>query len=176
MRMSEEIVLPLQEREMRRYLPRATVPARRRSHFWHKTSPRPALARLCRSCSAGEMSSVPGRRECGRRQWRGSGIPWSRANRVKPREVGNDRGRARDEEGSGWFQKIALGVDVDKDLRAFEHEPDSRADNQWMHPRLGHCKRPSRVVPLCNGLSRTAKSHEVIDGCSESARCVIILS
>src|SRR5208337_3603396 len=152
-RMSEEIVLPLQQREMRR------------SFSWH-------LCLLVEYHTLGTESRLdPLLPDCADHAVRGEGLQFRVVGSVgagggqdgdslvarepsKPREAGNDRGRARDEQGSGWFEKIALGVDIDKDLGAFEHEPDSRADKQWMNTRLDRRERPSFVVPLCNGFDR----------------------
>ena len=51
-----------------------------------------------------------------------------------------------------------------------------RASSQRKNRRNARPQSACDAAPLCNGPDRSAKSRGVIDGCSESARCVIILS
>jgi transposase-like protein len=109
---------------------------------------------------------------------------------------------AREHEVSRKFLYQQAQTAQDALIRAFDPEPKTEKVLFYLPvtkacpvARVDRFKRPSSglkpaeeppdalapqsardAAPLCNGPDRSAKSRGVIDGCSESARCVIILS
>ena len=64
----------------------------------------------------------------------------------EPGEPGYDLRRAGHEERPGGLEKIALGVDVNEDVGAVEHEPDSTLMDQALKAAVGRVSRPARPL------------------------------